>query len=98
MEVGLLDPGGTGNQVDPDGSGYVFDPSEFNFSVGETVSFILTAETEFHTFTVDELGIDVGVDPGETETLTFTFDEAGEYYLYCIPHESLGMTGTITVR
>ena len=29
---------------------------------------------------------------------SFTFDKPGEYELVCIPHESLGMTGTITVE
>jgi plastocyanin len=97
-EVGLLDPGGTGTQKDPEGKGYLFDPNEFRFKAGDTVLFVLTAETEFHTFTVDDLGIDVEVDPGETDTFTFTFDEPGEFRLICIPHEALGMVGTITVE
>ena len=88
--VSLQDPGGSGE--------YVFDPAELSFSVGDTVTFELTSETEFHTFTVDDLGIDVEVDAGETQTLTFTFEEAGEFALVCIPHEFVGMTGTITVQ
>ena len=42
--------------------------------------------------------IDVVVDSGATETVTFTFDQAGTFQLICIPHERLGMVGTITVR
>ncbi|MDP6063489.1 MAG: cupredoxin domain-containing protein [SAR202 cluster bacterium] len=84
---------------DPGGSGdYKFDPNEFTFSVGEKVDFKILAESEFHTFTVDDLGIDVAIDAGDTETLTFTFDKAGEYELICIPHEALGMKGKITVE
>ena len=84
---------------DPSGSGaYKFGPSEFTFSVGDTITLELTSEGEFHTFTVDDLGIDVSVDAGQTETLTFAFDEAGTFDLICIPHEALGMVGTITVR
>jgi plastocyanin len=84
---------------DPGGSGsYAFDPSELTFSVGEKVEFKITAESEFHTFTVDDLGIDIAIDGGETETLTFTFDKPGEYELVCIPHQAQGMTGTITVK
>ncbi len=47
-------PGAVGvNLEDPGGSGeYMFDSSEFSFDVGETVTFSLCAETEFHTFTV----------------------------------------------
>ena len=84
------DPGGTGE--------YKFSPNGFKFTVGEKVEFIITAETEFHTFTVDELDIDVTLSGGITETLAFTFDKAGEYKLFCIPHEALGMVATITVE
>ena len=96
--------GGEGHTVtvinqDLGGSGeYKFVPSEFTFSVGETVNFVLTSETEFHTFTVDDLGIDEQILPGETGTLSFTFDSPGEYTVICIPHEVLGMVGTITVQ
>ena len=77
---------------------YAFDPSELVFGVGETVTLKLTSEAEFHTFTVDELGIDVSVIAHEEATLTFTFQEAGRFELICIPHETLGMVGLITVR
>ena len=88
--VNLQDPGGSGS--------YAFSPSEFRFSVGETVTFTLASETEFHTFTVDDLGIDQDVNAGETVELTFTFDTPGTFQLICIPHEVLGMVGTITVQ
>ena len=90
-DVTLKDPGGPGSK-------YVFDPTDLTFSVGETVALVLKSETQFHTFTVEALGIDVGVDGGKTETLEHTFDKAGTYDLICIPHEALGMTGSITVR
>ena len=83
---------------DKGGSGvYQFVPSELNFEVGDTVTFEITAETEFHTFTVDDLGIDVSLEAGEKVTHTYTFDKAGTFKLLCIPHETFGMTGTITV-
>ena len=84
---------------DPGGSGeYQFGPNEMTFDVGEVVTFTLSAETEFHTFTVDDLGIDVPLDPGTSETLTFTFDKPGTFQLVCIPHEFQGMVGSITVK
>ena len=87
------------NLEDPVGSGsYRFDPSAFKFRAGEAVDFILTSETAFHTFTVDELAIDVGVDPGQTIPFSFVFDKPGTYRLFCVPHESRGMAGTITVE
>ena len=62
------------------------------------MTFVLTAETDFHTFTVEDLGIDESIDGGDTKTLTFTFEEPGAFPLICIPHQSLGMTGTVEVR
>jgi plastocyanin len=90
VEVKLQDPGGSGK--------YQFAPAQFNFKVGDRVTFRLTAESEFHTFTADEIGIDVAVDPGATVTEEHTFDKAGTFKLICIPHESLGMVGEIRVQ
>ena len=84
---------------DPSRNGaYIFSPSDLTFSVGDTITLELTSEGESHTFIVDDLGIDVGVDPGSTETLEFTFAEDGTYILLCVPYEVLGMVGTITVQ
>lgn len=84
---------------DQAGSGeYRFDPAEFKFAVGEEVTFALVSETEFHTFTVDDLGIDVSMEAGETVIYTFTFDKSGTYELICIPHQALGMVGEIVVE
>ena len=90
VEVVNQDLGGTGV--------YEFDPSELAFCAGDSVEFTLTAETEFHTFTVEELGIDESLDAGETSTFSYTFDTSGTYQLVCLVHEGLGMTGTIEVQ
>ena len=90
VEVLNKDLGGSGE--------YEFSPKDHTFSVGDQITFAISAETEFHTFTVDELEIDVEIDAGETEIFTFTFDKAGTYKLICIPHESLGMVGEIIVQ
>ena len=80
------------------GGNYVFEPGDLTFTTGETVQFNLSSENEFHSFVVDDLGIEVEVEGGETDTLTFTFDKPGVYTLICVPHETLGMVGTITVQ
>ena len=77
---------------------YGFNPTDITVKKGETVTLNLTSENEFHSFTVDSLGIDVEVDAGTTEEITFTFSEAGTFDLICIPHESLGMVGKIIVQ
>jgi plastocyanin len=83
---------------DPGKSGdYVFAPKEMSFTVGDSVCLVLSAETEAHTFTVDALGIDVDLNPGDIVRHSYTFDKPGIFRLYCIPHETLGMVGTITV-
>ena len=90
LRVTLADPGRSGS--------YLFDPADFTFSVGQTVTFALTSENEFHTFTVDALGIDQNVNAGETAEFTHTFTEAGSFDLICIPHQFVGMVGTVTVN
>lgn len=77
---------------------YAYDPEEITVDAGQTVKFALTSQGEFHTFTVDDLDIDLEVEAGDTQSLTFTFDEPGSYDLICIPHESLGMVGKIIVQ
>ena len=73
-------------------------PSEMTFSAGETVTFSLSSETEFHTFEVDDLDIYVEVEAGDTVTYTFTFDKPGTYELICTPHNAQGMIGSIIVN
>jgi plastocyanin len=90
FEVVNRDTGGSGK--------YEFSPSEMTFKVGETVSFRVSAETEFHTFNVDDLGIDQAIDGGQSVEFTHTFDKAGTFKLVCLVHEASGMVGTITVQ
>lgn len=87
--VELRDNGGLGP--------FEFDPLDFEFNAGEAVNFIFTSESQLHTFTVGDLGIDVAVAGGEVVEFPFRFDKPGTYELICIPHEALGMVGTITV-
>ena len=87
---------------DPAGSGeYRFNPSQFVFTTGDTVTFQLTAETELHNFSAEGLEIDVDIDgaanPGAEQALVFTFNDPGTYRLFCLYHEAQGMVGTITV-
>ena len=90
VDVNMEDPGKSGE--------YVYDPAELTFERGEQVTFVMTSEGEFHTFTVPELEIDVHVDAWKSKALTYTFDKPGTYELVCTPHETLGMIGVITVR
>ena len=52
-----------------------------------------------HNFSIDELGIDVDVAPGDEATVLINAP-AGTYKYYCnVPgHEAAGMVGTLTVE
>ena len=90
LTVNLLDNGGAGP--------FVFEPLEFSFSRGEIVNFTFIADGAFHTFTVNDLDINVEVNAGDTVGLDFEFTEPGTYKLVCIPHEAQGMVGEIVVE
>ena len=89
VTITMQDPGA--------GHDYVFAPSALTFKLGQTVDLTFVAESEFHTFTVEGLGIAVLVDDGITKRLSYTFDQEGTFGIICVPHESLGMVGTLTV-
>ena len=88
VEVQMLDAG----------ENYVYEPADLTFKVGERITFKITSETEFHTFTIDELDLYETADAGESYEFTITFETAGTYRLYCVPHETLGMIGEVTVQ
>ena len=88
VKIQMLDAGET----------YLYEPANLTFKVGEKITFKITSETEFHTFTIDELDIYETADAGESYEFTMTFETAGTYRLYCVPHETLGMIGEVTVQ
>ncbi|MBI4298655.1 MAG: cupredoxin domain-containing protein [Chloroflexi bacterium] len=83
---------------------YIFKPDTFTFKVGQKVSLVLKSEGQFHTFTANDLTttegkkVDAQVLAGATANLEFTPSKAGTYKLTCLPHEALGMVGTIKVE
>ena len=78
-------------------SPYVFKPDAYNFELGKTYSLVFEAPREFHTFNVDELGIEIFINAEESVQQDITPSTAGSFKLYCIPHESQGMVGTVNV-
>jgi plastocyanin len=90
VEVLNQDPGGSGS--------YTFKPNKFTFDKGQTVTFKMSAETEYHTFTVDKLKIDEDINADEIINFKVTFNETGTFELYCIVHKANGMVGEIVVK
>ncbi len=93
---------------DPDqrvavGDGLRFDPESFEISVGDTVLWEWVGSG--HNISYDDGAVPSGTDwegddediYGEGHTHSFTFETAGEYDYYCVPHRSSGMTGSFTV-
>ncbi len=78
-------------------SNYKFEPATITVTAGETVRFVITGSGALHTFTIDELGIDISVTAGQTVTKEYTITETGTFELYCRPHRGLGMVGTVNV-
>lgn len=81
-------------------SGTSFSPENVTIQVGDRVRWVVNDGV--HTVTPDNPGqagawTGTGLMSGG-EQFEHTFTTAGVYNYHCVPHESLGMTGTITVQ
>jgi len=77
-----------------------FEPGEFAIPADTDVTVTLPNDgAALHNFAIDELGIDVDIQPGATEEVVINAP-AGEYEYYCnVPgHKAAGMVGTMTVE
>lgn len=77
-----------------------FSPSTIRLTQGQRLTLELTSLDVAHTFTVDELGINISVEGGETKSIEYTPDQTGEFEFYCsIPgHREAGMVGTLIIE
>ena len=74
-----------------------FVPKEISAKAGDiTIDFKNTGVAP-HTFTAADFSVDQNVNAGQSTTLTLKGAKPGTYKFVCKYHESLGMTGTITV-
>jgi plastocyanin len=91
-------PAGGGTEVKdtPDNK---FDPPSLEIKAGDTVTWTLAG---FHSVTGGAPGAPDNASPmkGEPGVKSYKvkFDKPGTYPYYCIPHETLGMTGEIVVK
>lgn len=76
---------------------YVFAPETYTFENGKTYTLDFEAPGEFHTFTVEELGINIFINANEAIQQNITPSLVGSFKLTCVPHETSGMVGTVTV-
>ncbi|MBI4592131.1 cupredoxin domain-containing protein [Candidatus Uhrbacteria bacterium] len=78
---------------------FSFTPNVINASPGDRVSVTFSKNTGFHTFTIDEVGLEFAIAQGEV--LNFTApDEPGSYPFYCSigSHRTMGLEGTLIVE
>jgi plastocyanin len=77
-----------------------FQPKELTIPAKTDVTVSLpNTGVSLHNFSIDELGVDVDVAPGDTGSATINAP-AGTYRFYCdVPgHAQAGMVGTLTVQ
>jgi len=77
----------------------VFSSTELRANAGQVTIVVDNHDVWWHTFTIDELNVDLRIPSSGKRQVTFTATP-GVYRFYCaIPgHTSLGMVGTLTVR
>jgi heme/copper-type cytochrome/quinol oxidase subunit 2 len=79
---------------------FAFEPDEITVPAGEEVGIVLTSTDSEHDFVIDELGVHVHADAGETAFGTFRADEPGRYTIYCSldGHREAGMEAVLVVE
>jgi plastocyanin len=75
---------------------YDFQPSKITIDAGTTVEWI-NAGKHVHTVTDDASAWDSG-NLKTGEKFAHRFDQKGTFKYVCVPHEEIGMTGTIVVK
>ncbi|MDN3016082.1 cupredoxin domain-containing protein [Paenibacillus sp. BSR1-1] len=76
-----------------------FNPKVITLLNGKSTTVILKNEgKKEHTFTVEKLGIDAEVQPGQQKTITVKPMNPGTYDLICRYHFQGGMVGKVKVQ
>jgi plastocyanin len=75
--------------------GLEFSTDQLEASGGDVGVFVENKDQTLHTFTIDDLDVNLQVPASSKERIQFNA-EPGTYTYYCIPHES-DMKGTLTV-
>ena len=78
------DPGGAETTVVM--SDFEYDKDEYQVQGGSTV-YVRNDDPYLHSFTIEELDVDVFLTPGSEELIEIPA-EAGEYVVFCVPHTS----------
>jgi plastocyanin len=98
MLKGPAEPMAQGGSIELGSKSMLYTSSELTSNAGEITVTLTNDDLWWHTFTIDELDIDLNVPMGAERSVTFNA-APGEYRFYCgIPgHEAIGMHGILTV-
>lgn len=88
-------------EIQMEAGSFYFDPSEIRVKQGDRVRITLSAVDMMHNIAIDEFDVESEtVSEGETTTVEFTADIAGEFEYYCGVgnHRERGQVGTLIVE
>jgi plastocyanin len=95
----VTQPMETVNAIEVELSDDSFNPKVITIPNGTTTTLILKNKgVKDHTFTVEKLGIDVEVKPGQEKTISVKPNQPGTYELVCRYHFREGMVGNVIVK
>lgn len=92
---------GNGGSITIETPGMSYDPDEVTINAGEDYEFTIdNTDGQIHTFTIDELDVNIEVAAGESDSATLNVPDAGEYTFYCtVPgHRESGQEGALIVE
>ena len=80
-----------------------FDPQDIEVKVGDTVTWV-NEKPVYHNVRALKKDIPEGAEPLKSppikkagEKWSYTFEVAGKYDYFCVPHRAMGMVGSVTV-
>jgi plastocyanin len=74
-----------------------FAPANITVEPGTTVTWVQSGNNSHTTTSYDGLWDSGLIEGGSGGSFSYTFEEPGTYDYFCIPHEALGMVGSVTV-
>jgi plastocyanin len=74
-----------------------FDQANITVEPGTTVTWVQSGNNPHTTTSYDGLWDSGIIEGGSGGTFSYTFEEPGRYDYFCIPHESMGMVGSVSV-
>ena len=78
--------------------GFYFKPTVLTGSANQSLKLEIKNEgTAEHNFTIESLGVNVNIQPGQSQEVTVKFPGSGTVEFFCSFHRSLGMAGELEV-